>query len=141
MDAHVSIGEAARRSGVKAPTIRYYESIGLMPVPARTAANRRHFDVTDLRRLTFIRHARELGFDVLAIRALLALQDNPSQSCAAADEIASVRLSEVERRIYSLQALRAELGRMVGECTQGRVAECKVIETLAGPAHEHGRLS
>ena len=88
---NVPIGEAARRSGVKVPTIRYYEQIGLLPAPPRTESNRRLYDARDLRRLAFIRHARELGFEVDAIRALLALQDNPNQSCAAADMIARAR--------------------------------------------------
>ena len=90
----VPIGEAARQSGVKVPTIRYYEEIGLLPAPSRTEANRRLFDATDLRRLAFIRHARELGFEVGAIRTLLSLQDNPDQPCAAADQIARARLAK-----------------------------------------------
>ena len=67
----VSIGEAAKLSGVKAPTIRFYEEIGLLPRPARTGANRRLFADDDLRRLAFIRHCRELGFNLDALRALL----------------------------------------------------------------------
>ena len=132
---NVPIGEAARRSGVKVPTIRYYEQIGLLPAPPRTESNRRLYDARDLRRLAFIRHARELGFEVDAIRALLALQDNPNQSCAAADMIARTRLREVEQRIASLTALKVELERMVSECACGRVAECRVIEVLA----DHGQ--
>jgi DNA-binding transcriptional MerR regulator len=132
---NVPIGEAARRSGVKVPTIRYYEQIGLLPAPPRTESNRRLYDARDLRRLAFIRHARELGFEVDAIRALLALQDNPNQSCAAADMIARARLREVEQRIASLTALKVELERMVNECACGRVAECRLIEVLA----DHGQ--
>jgi len=138
----VPIGEAARRSGVKVPTIRYYEEIGLLPAPSRTEANRRLFDAADLRRLAFIRHARELGFEVDAIRTLLSLQDNPNQPCAAADQIARARLAEAEQRIASLTALKAELERMVSECACGRVAECRVIEILADHGqcqHEHHR--
>jgi DNA-binding transcriptional MerR regulator len=101
----VPIGEAARRSGVKAPTIRYYEQIGLLAAPPRSESNRRHYDTADLRRLAFIRHARELGFEIEAIRTLLALQDDPSQPCATADGIAKARLAEVEQRIRSLNAL------------------------------------
>lgn len=91
--------------------------------------------------LAFIRHARELGFDVDAIRALLFLQDSPDQSCSAADKIARARLAEVEQRIASLTALRAELERMVSKCRSGKVAECRVIETLADRSHVHGRLA
>jgi DNA-binding transcriptional MerR regulator len=131
----ISIGEAARVSGVKVPTIRYYEQIGLLPAPPRTEGNRRSYDAEDLRRLAFIRHARELGFEVAAIRTLLALQDDPSQPCATADAIARARLLEVEQRIASLTALKAELEVMVEGCRHGRLAECRVIEVLA----DHGQ--
>ena len=90
----VSIGEAAAASGVKVPTIRYYEQIGLLPAPPRTEGNRRHYSGGDLRRLAFIRHARELGFEIDAIRALLVLADKPEQSCATADQIARAHLLE-----------------------------------------------
>lgn len=136
----VPIGEAARQSGVKVPTIRYYEEIGLLPAPPRSEGNRRLYDPADLRRLSFIRHARELGFEIDAIRTLLELQDNPDQSCATADAIAKARLIEVDQRIASLTALRTELERMVSECACGHVADCRVIETLADQTHRHGRL-
>lgn len=127
----VSIGEAARQSGVKIPTIRYYEQIGLLAAPIRSDANRRHYQAADLRRLAFIRHARELGFEVDEIRTLLTLQDNPSQSCEAADTIAKARLAEIGERMRKLEALKAELELMVESCIHGRVGECRVIETLA----------
>jgi len=136
-----AIGEAARQSGVKVPTIRYYEQIGLLPAASRTEGNRRLYDRRDLDRLAFIRHARELGFEVDAIRTLLTLQDDPEQSCAAADAIAKARLVEVDKRIASLNALREELLRMVRQCANGRVGDCRVIETLADTSHVHGRLA
>ena len=136
-----SIGEISRRTGVKVPTIRYYEEIGLLPAPPRSDGNRRLYGADDLHRLAFIRHARELGFDVEAIRTLLALQDDPNQSCAAANAIAKARLAEVDRRIVGLKALRTELRRMIAECACGRIADCRVIETLADETHRHGRLS
>ena len=137
----VTIGEAARQSGVKVPTIRYYEQIGLLPAASRTDGNRRLYDPADLRRLAFIRHARELGFDLDAIRTLLVLQDKPEQSCVDADAIAKARLVDVERRIAGLSALRIELQRMVEDCARGRICECRVIETLADSSHAHGRLA
>jgi DNA-binding transcriptional MerR regulator len=132
---NVPIGEAAKQSGVKVPTIRYYEQIGLLPAPSRSEGNRRFYGSADLRRLAFIRHARELGFDIEAIRTLLILQDQPDQSCATADAIARARLAEVEQRIVSLTALKAELERMAEGCAHGKVAECRVIEVLA----DHGK--
>lgn len=133
----VPIGEAARRSGVKPPTIRYYEQIGLLPAPLRSDSNRRFYGDADLRRLAFIRHARELGFGIEAIRTLLTLQDDPSQPCATADSIANARLAEVEQRIRSLTALKAELELMVDGCSHGHVAACRVIEVLA----DHGQCA
>jgi DNA-binding transcriptional MerR regulator len=127
----VPIGIASTRSGVKVPTIRYYEEIGLLPAPPRTKSNRRRYDHADLRRLVFIRHARQLGFEIDAIRALLTIQDNPDQSCEAVDAIARARLGEVDRRIESLLKLRDELQRMIADCSCGRVAECRIIEVLA----------
>ncbi len=131
----ISIGEAARLSGVKIPTIRFYESIGLLQAPQRSDSNQRYYEEADLRRLAFIRHARELGFEVTAIRTLLTLQDDPQQTCASADAIARARLIEVEQRIRSLTALKAELEVMVEGCHHGRVGECRVIEVLA----DHGQ--
>jgi DNA-binding transcriptional MerR regulator len=129
----VPIGIASSRSGLKVPTIRYYEEIGLLPAPPRTRTNRRHYDDADLRRLVFIRQARQLGFEIGSIRTLLAIQDNPDQSCEAVDAIARARLGEVERRIESLLKLKVELQRMVADCSRGRVAECRIIEMLAMP--------
>ena len=131
----LSIGKASDHSGVKVPTIRYYEQIGLLPAPSRTDGNRRFYDEADLRRLTFIRHARELGFEIEAIRTLLTLQDKPDQSCASADVVARARLADVNQRLASLSALKAELERMVLGCSHGKVAECRVIEVLA----DHGQ--
>jgi Cu(I)-responsive transcriptional regulator len=133
----VPIGEAAKRSGVKVPTIRYYEQIGLLPAPPRTAGNRRLYEDADLRRLAFIRHARDLGFEVDRIRELLALSAQPDRSCAEADRIARRHLTEIDRRIAQLAALRDEMQRMVEECGCGRVSECRVIETLA----DHGQCA
>ncbi|MEQ1696765.1 MAG: helix-turn-helix domain-containing protein [Hyphomicrobiaceae bacterium] len=132
-----SMGEAVKQTGIKAPTIRYYEQIGLLPSPPRSDGNRRRYGAQDLRRLNFIRHARELGFEIDAIRALLTLQDDPNQSCGTADKIAKARLSEVEQRIRSLKALKRELDRMIEGCSHGRVADCRVIEVLA----DHGQCA
>jgi DNA-binding transcriptional MerR regulator len=128
----VSIGKAAARSGVKVPTIRYYQSIGLLPEPGRTASNRRLFDDHEIRRIGFVRHARELGFEIEAIRALLDLQDQPGQSCATVDRITAARLRDVQHRIAALQTLESELERMLASCSHGVVSECRIIEALAG---------
>jgi len=135
MREQLPIGEAARASGVKVPTIRYYEQIGLLPPPARNDGNRRLYGEGEIRRLAFIRHARELGFEIEAIRTLVSLQDDPNQSCAAADALAKQHLETVEQRIRSLTALKGELEAMVEGCRHGRIDECRVIEVLA----DHGQ--
>ena len=126
----LTIGKLGEGAGVKVPTIRYYEQIGLLPEPDRSAGNQRLYGQSALDRLAFIRHARELGFPLDAIRDLLSLSDRPDQSCAAADVIARAQLAEVESRLARLTALKGELERMVVQCAGGRIADCRVIEVL-----------
>ena len=126
----LTIGKLGEAAGVKVPTIRYYEQIGLLPEPDRSAGNQRLYGQSALDRLAFIRHARELGFPLDAIRDLLSLSDRPDQSCAAADVIARAQLAEVESRLARLTALKGELERMVVQCAGGRIADCRVIEVL-----------
>ena len=126
----LSIGEVARRTRVKVPTIRYYEQIGLLPAPGRSNGNRRYYTEDAARRLTFVRHARELGFEIEAIRALLALQDEPDRSCNDIDALAREHLAAIEQKIERLTALRREMKRTLKSCSGGRVAECRVIESI-----------
>src|SRR5262245_52552457 len=138
----ITIGRLAEATSTKVQTIRYYESIGLLPPFTRTEGGHRLYDREDQKRLTFIRHARDLGFSIEAIRALLSITDNPETSCERADDIASRRLEEVEQRLKRLKALKKELKRMVEECGHGRVCDCRVIEVLSDhrlcrTAHDH----
>lgn len=137
----LTIGKLGEAAGVKVPTIRYYEQIGLLPEPERSAGNQRLYGGSALDRLVFIRHARELGFPLDAIRDLLSLSDKPDQSCAAADVIAKKQLTAVKARIARLMALKVELERMITQCAQGTVADCRVIEVLSDHSHcalDHG---
>lgn len=129
--AGFTIGKLADATATKVQTIRYYESIGLLAPFTRTEGGHRLYDVEDRKRLTFIRHARELGFSIDSIRELLSLSDNPDTSCERADDIASRQLAEVEQRLKRLKALQKELKRMVAECGHGRVCDCRVIEVLS----------
>lgn len=133
MTKGVPIGEASRASGIKVPTIRYYEQIGLLPSPPRTEGNRRLYDAADLRRLRFIRHARELGFEIDPIRELLALAGEPDRPCESADRIATAHLADIDHKIARLSALRTEVARMA-DCSNHSVADCRVIEVLG----DHG---
>jgi DNA-binding transcriptional MerR regulator len=127
---NLAIGELARRTGVKIPTIRYYEQIGLLPAAPRTQGKQRRYGPAEVKRLNFIRHARELAFDVDDIRQLLALSETPQRSCHAADSIAMRHLDRIAARIRQLDALRAELQRMVDECGHGRICECRIVEVI-----------
>lgn len=127
----MKIGEIASTTATNIETVRYYEKIGLLPLPARDAANYRNYGQEHLARLSFIRRARDLGFTLDHVRELLGLADRRDQSCAAVDAIATAHLAEIDRKIADLQALRSELGRLIGDCRQGTVAECLIIETLA----------
>ncbi len=130
-DPSFSIGALSRETGVKVPTIRFYESIGLLPAADRTASDRRVYDRKAVQRLAFVRHARDLGFPVEAVRSLLELADHPEQSCADADRLAAEHLAEVRRKIGQLEALRDELARVTAQCARGKVADCRVIEVLS----------
>jgi len=130
MTTEFSIGKASQRSDVKVTTIRYYESIGLMPEPSRTQSGRRVYDQDSVARLGFIRHARDLGFSVDAIRGLIALQESPGTDCAAADAIAQRHLVETRWRILQLQSLEVELEHMIESCAGGSVAKCEIVTRL-----------
>ena len=136
----MTIGRLSKAADVKVPTIRFYEQIGLLPTPQRSESDRRLYDVKDVKRLAFIRHARQLGFSVDAIRDLLELTDHPERPCAQANALAEAQLAAVEAKIRQLEALRGELARMVASGCNGPAADCRVIETLADHglcAHDH----
>ena len=135
--AEFTIGHLARETGCKIPTIRYYEQIGLLPEPRRSAGNQRLYGPEHLARLAFIRHSRELGFSQAAVSELLKLTDHPEQSCETVTEIARAHLDDVDRRIARLSALKLELERMIKICRGGRTAECRIIETIADHSHDH----
>ena len=127
----MQIAEVSEKYDISPETIRYYERIGVLPKPARQLNGRRTYSPVDAERLGFIRHARELGFDLPSIRILLALQERPEASCEDASRIAQEQLEAVESRIARLLLLQDELARMVRECKRGKVSECRVIEALA----------
>lgn len=130
------IGSLADRTGVKVETIRYYEQVGLLPPPERTEGNQRRYGRTHLERLAFIKHARDLGFPVDGIRALLRLSDSPAMSCDEAHAISIAHLAEVRHKIARLRSLESELERIAATCSGGVAAcDCAIIEALA----DHGQ--
>lgn len=135
-----SIGEVSRRTGVKVPTIRYYEQMGLIAPSDRSEGNQRRYAKADVERLTFIRHARDLGFEIDRIRELIALSRHPDAPCDGADRIATTHLAEVRQKIDQLKRLEAELERIVSHCGGHTVEDCYVIRALSDHGlceHEH----
>jgi DNA-binding transcriptional MerR regulator len=130
-----SIGELSKRTGVKVPTIRYYEKEGLLNAPIRTEGNQRRYLVRDLERLGFIKHCRDLGLPMPAIRDLIELSLHPDQPCEQADRIAEDQLQAVRRRIRHLKKLEAELKRIATSCPgKHTVTECNVLKAFG----DHG---
>lgn len=126
-----SIGALAEATDTKVETVRYYERIGLLSEPGRTAGNYRAYTDEHLSRLSFIRRARYLGFTLDQIRALLGLADHKSNDCCAVDAMARDHLSDIDRKIADLKALRRELNDLLGQCKQGTIAECRIIAALS----------
>lgn len=140
-EAEFTIGHLARQTGVKIPTIRYYEEVGLLPTPRRSPANQRLYGNGHLMRLSFIRHCRELGFSQATIRELLELSDKPDQPCDSVADIARIQRDEIDARIARLAELRSELDRMITACAGGPIKDCRIVEALVGYAGSRGPSS
>jgi Cu(I)-responsive transcriptional regulator len=130
-DDALTIGDLAKATNAKVETVRYYERIGLMPAPRRSAGNYRNYDAGHVERLGFIRRSRALGFSLDQVQELLSLADDQSRSCAAVDEIAREHLAEIDRKVADLKVLRRELDALLRQCRHGVVAECGIIQALA----------
>ncbi|MGH8032741.1 MAG: MerR family transcriptional regulator [Luteimonas sp.] len=122
--------ELARRTGSNLETVRYYEKVGLLPEPPRTASGYRSYDVTHERRLRFVLRARELGFSLDEIRALLRLVDERDQPCAEARNVAAIHLADVRTKMADLRRMERVLKDVVARCGDGTLPECPLIETL-----------
>lgn len=127
----LTIGDLSRVTGVKVPTIRYYEQMGLMTEAERSEGNQRRYVSRDRARLSFIKHARDLGFTIEAIRELLALNAHPESPCADAHHIADRQLQLVRDKIGKLRLLEKELDRITTRCDGDHIRDCYVIESLA----------
>lgn len=120
----------ARATGCNLETIRYYETIGVMPDPPRDANGYRSYSEDHVRRLRFVMRARDLGFSLEEIRGLLSLVDSRSQTCAEVEGIASAHLQDVQEKIADLQRIAKALGETVAQCSGTDVPECPVLDAL-----------
>ncbi len=125
-----SIGAMSKATGVKVPTIRYYEEIGILPEAQRNAGNQRRYDQAALDTLGFIKHARELGFGLESIKELIGLDGWLDEDCALANEIAKRQLIEVRDRISRLEKIAKELERISTLCDGAHGGQCRVLTAL-----------
>jgi MerR family transcriptional regulator, mercuric resistance operon regulatory protein len=128
---HFAIGALSARTGVNIETIRYYERVGLMPTPPRTAGRQRVYDVQHLRRLTFIRRSRELGFSLDQIRALLGLAGKHALTCAEVKGLAEQHIGDIRLKIKDLKRLERTLCDLAARCHGKRVPECPILDALS----------
>lgn len=124
------IGELAAVTGVHIETIRYYERVGIVPQPARAANNYRVYSGEHLRRLRFVRRARELGFALDDVRTLLALIEGGDYTCAEVRALGERHLGEVQARIADLRRMEQVLTEVVSQCSGGQTPDCSMLETL-----------
>ena len=130
----MNIGEAASESGVPAKTIRYYESIGLIPPAVRAENGYRNYSPFDIETLKFIQHARRLGFSVKDVGGLLELWRDKSRTSADVKALALKHIFDVEKRIAELQSIRNTLIDLTDRCHGDDRPDCPILEDLAaGP--------
>ncbi len=131
----MGIGALSRRTGCNVETIRYYERIGVLPAPPRTAGGHRVYGREHLKRLGFVRRARELGFTLPRVRELLRMVDGPDGTCDEVNEITLSHLAEVRRKIADLRRIEGALAAMAERCGGGEVPDCPVVDALFSPPH------
>jgi MerR family mercuric resistance operon transcriptional regulator len=126
----LSIGKLSEQSGVNIETIRYYEKIGVMPAPGRSAGGFRVYEPDDLKRLSFVRRSRQLGFSLDEIRNLLRLVDGHGHTCAEVLALMLSHLAEIRRKIRDLRRLQLAMAEMAARCSGDSVPECPIIDAL-----------
>lgn len=132
----MNIGAAAARSGVPAKTIRYYESVGLIPSAGRTASGYRVYDERDVQTLRFVRRARSLGFSVEEVAGLLALWQDRARASAEVRALAAGHIGDIDAKIAELQSIRATLASLVERCHGDDRPDCPILDELAAGRHE-----
>jgi MerR family mercuric resistance operon transcriptional regulator len=133
----LTIGELSGQSGVNIETIRYYERIGVMPKPARSAGGYRLYRSEHVRRLGFIRRGRELGFALDALRLLLELVDGHAYTCAEVHAMTAEHLAAIRGKIADLKRLEKVMSGMAAQCRRDRMPDCPVIDALFAPPPAH----
>lgn len=131
-DRAMTRGELSRKTGCNAETIRYYEKIGIMPEPRRSASGYRQYDAAHERRLGFVMRGRELGFTMEDLKSLLDLIDRRAVSCVEVEKLARAHLESVREKISDLKRMENVLSSTVRACSGKDVPDCPLIDTLFG---------
>ena len=126
----LSIGKLSQQSGVNIETIRYYEKIGVMPAPGRSTGGFRIYEPDHLKRLSFVRRSRLLGFSLDEIRSLLRLVDGHGHTCAEVHALMLSHLAEIRRKIRDLRRLQRAMAEMAARCSGESVPECPIVDAL-----------
>ena len=128
--AGLKIGQLAQATTCNIETIRYYERAGLLPLPPRSQGGYRIYELEHVKRLNFIRRARDLGFSLQEVRALLRLVDARGRSCNEARALAAQHLTDVRAKITDLKSMERVLRTMIARCKDGNLPDCPLIEAL-----------
>ena len=128
----MNIGEVATQAGVSAKTIRYYESVGLIPAAVRSDNGYRSYSQTDLHTLRFIHRAREMGFSVAEVEDLLTLWRNKRRKSAAVKAVALGKIAEIERKIAALETMKRTIRHLAAHCHGDARPDCPILDDLAG---------
>jgi MerR family transcriptional regulator, mercuric resistance operon regulatory protein len=129
-DALLTRGALAAEAGCNIETIRYYEQTGLLPAPPRSGGGHRLYGPELVKRLHFVRRARELGFTLRQIRELLRLVDGRKYTCAQVEALARGHLEDIHGKIADLERLKAELETLAAQCSGGTIPDCPIIAAL-----------
>lgn len=129
---HFPIGALSAETGVNIETIRYYEKIGLIPAPPRTEGRQRVYDSTHLKRLTFIRRSRELGFSLDDIRELLGLVRGHGLTCGEVKAMTEQHVADIRRKVKDLRKLERVLTDLAAKCRGNAVPDCPILDALSG---------
>ena len=128
--AQFPIGALANKSAVNIETIRYYEKIGVMPKATRSPGGYRLYCAEHLKRLTFVRRGRELGFSLDELRELLRLVDGHAYSCAQVRALTLEHVADIRRKVADLRRLQRVLTAIAAQCSGKRIPDCPVIDAL-----------
>jgi len=126
-------GALAAGTGCNIETIRYYEQVGLLAPPPRSAGGHRLYGRDLVRRLNFIRRSRDLGFTIKEVRELLRLVDGGTYTCAEVEQLARDHVREIRRKIADLRRLQKVLETMAAQCNGGAVPDCPIVDALIDP--------